>query len=167
MMTEGYFVHTYQLVGLVLKAYEIQPGPVYRAAGIQAEELRNPNDRVPAAKMEKLLSGLVEATGDTCVGLRFAEFLHPSNLGALGYAWLASSTLRSSLQRLVRYHRLFTPHRRCSLINDGREWTLSSLYLGPGATLSIRSDAAMAVVTKISRWHLGESATPLYRWMSW
>jgi hypothetical protein len=41
---------------------------------------------------------------DPCFGFKAAEVWHPSNLGALGYAMLASNTLRTSLERLDRYH---------------------------------------------------------------
>ena len=40
---------------------------------------------------------------DPCFGLRAGELWHPSHLNALGYAWLASATLREALHRLERY----------------------------------------------------------------
>jgi len=40
---------------------------------------------------------------DPCFAIDMAEFWHPSHMGALGYAWLASSTLRRAFNRAVRY----------------------------------------------------------------
>jgi len=45
---------------------------------------------------------------DPAFGLRAARCWHPSNLGVLGHAWLASSTLRTALNRLERYNRILT-----------------------------------------------------------
>jgi hypothetical protein len=38
--------------------------------------------------------------------LRAARFMHPSHLGALGHAWLASSTLRDALRLAKRFSRM-------------------------------------------------------------
>jgi hypothetical protein len=50
--------------------------------------------------MTKLIAALIE---DPTFGLEAAGIWHPSYFGALGYAWLASITLRKALGRLDRY----------------------------------------------------------------
>ena len=55
-----------------------------------------PGTRIPHTKAENLwrrVAGLIE---DPCFGLHAAKIWHPSHFNALGYAWLASSTLREA-----------------------------------------------------------------------
>ena len=43
---------------------------------------------------------------DPYFGLKGSEYFRPAHLGALGFAWLASSSLRTAFERLSRYARI-------------------------------------------------------------
>jgi AraC-like DNA-binding protein len=77
-------------------------GP-FRQAGLDPARLQDPNARYPFANIQRLWRLATEASGDPCFGLRVAGLCHPTTFHALGYAWMASSTLREAMQRLIRY----------------------------------------------------------------
>src|SRR5262245_13690329 len=75
-------------------------------AGIDPAMLRDPNARISSATMDRAMARAAALIPDPGFALRAARCWHPSNLGALGHAWLTSSTLRTGLQRLERFSRI-------------------------------------------------------------
>ena len=69
---------------------------------------------------DRFLARAAALIPDPAFGLRAARCWHPSNLGALGFAWLTSSTLRTGLQRLERFMRVLGERARFKL-TSGRE----------------------------------------------
>jgi AraC-like DNA-binding protein len=76
--------------------------------------------RLPYATLAAIRSRAVELIADPAVGLRSADQLHPSHMGPLGYAWLASATLLDGFRRLQRYGRMFNEHEQL-LVDEGPE----------------------------------------------
>ncbi|MGI9264942.1 MAG: AraC family transcriptional regulator [Gammaproteobacteria bacterium] len=77
-------------------------------SGMDPEILERPGGRVRMSAMTKLWKLAVEETGDDTLGLSAARRIQPASNHALGLAWLASSTLREALTRLVRFHRVLS-----------------------------------------------------------
>jgi len=102
-MSATVFAPTLGIVWKTLESQGIDPEPLYRELQIDPEVANNPEKRVPYNTIDLLRAKAVGLTGDPCFGLKIGCGWHPSYHGALGYAWLASSTLRSALQRLSRY----------------------------------------------------------------
>ena len=75
-------------------------------AGIDPELLRDPDARVPRASLTRLWQLAVAATGDPCFGLTATRYVAQTTFHALGYAVLASGTLKEALERVIRYRRL-------------------------------------------------------------
>ena len=86
----------YELYGLDAEA-------LFKEQGITLDQIRDPNARIPSRAWDALARRSAASIADPAFGLRAAHCWHPSNLGALGYAWLSSSTLRTGLARLTRY----------------------------------------------------------------
>lgn len=76
---------------------------VFAQLGLNQSVLRDLNQRIPVDKWDAIVRSVIHQVDDPCVGLHAARCWHPSDLGAFGYAWLASSSLRSALYRLQRY----------------------------------------------------------------
>ena len=87
----------------ILEAYKIDPDPLFQEAALNPELMRKPGGRYKIDNIDKVWHKAAEVIGDPCFGLKAAEVWHPSNFGALGYAMLASNTLRTALDRMVRY----------------------------------------------------------------
>lgn len=96
-----------QLIAEALRAdHGLDPAPVFAAAGIPLAPA--PGTRCPQARMERLWALAIEATGDPALGLAVGRRVTPGSLHALGFSWLASSTLAEALGRFCRYHRVIT-----------------------------------------------------------
>jgi len=89
-----------------LEARGIATSAILEAAALPRVPPNDPLARVPLASLQKLLDAAVTLTDDPYFGLYAAKFLHPSNLHALGYALLASGSLRELCGRLARHFRL-------------------------------------------------------------
>jgi AraC-like DNA-binding protein len=93
------------LLAQALRSRDVDPAPLFAAAGIDMPGAADPGIRVPTIRMQTLWRLAVEATGDPCLGLVAARHFQPAALHGLGFAWLASDTLYAALERLVRYSR--------------------------------------------------------------
>jgi AraC-like DNA-binding protein len=92
----------------MLRCYGVDPEPLFAAAGITRDDIRNPAGRIPRDRLMQVKEQALELVRDEAFGVRYTEVFHPSHLGPLGYAWLSSSTLRSALSKLQRYSRLIS-----------------------------------------------------------
>lgn len=149
------------LIARALHASGCEPAPLFQTAGIDFEEMANPAARIPMSRLQALWSLAVETTGDQCFGLRAAEQLQPVMLHGLGFAWLASDSLRDALNRLVRYSRLINTAIAVRL--EDWETTVELVVTGPEkwpGFVYAASDAGMAIFLKMCRITAGEGVTP-------
>ncbi len=88
--------------------YDIDPQPIFAAAGIPLEPPASPQLRYPLTGIRKLWQLAREATGDEAIGLKTGYYAKPTQFYAFGYSWLASATLLGGLKRLTRYYKLLS-----------------------------------------------------------
>jgi AraC-like DNA-binding protein len=89
-----------------LEATGIDPGPLFRDNGIDPETMFDAGARIPHDTFDKVCNEAFKLSGDPDFDLKGAEYFRPAHLGALGFAWLASSSLRTAFQRLSRYSKV-------------------------------------------------------------
>lgn len=102
-------------VGAIIRALEargVATAAILDAAEMSQMPSNDPLSRVPLSSLQKLLEAAVELTGDPYFGLYAAKFMHPANWHALGYALLASSSLRDFCERLARHFRILSTTTR-------------------------------------------------------
>lgn len=87
-----------------LDALELDSATLCAAAGIEAVEADNAHATFALGATLRLWALALEATGDPALGLRVSRFVSPSAFHALGYALVASASLREVFERIVRYH---------------------------------------------------------------
>lgn len=121
----------------------------------------DPNARVPLADFEKLWLRLDEISQDKCLGLLVAHNWHPSHLGALGYAWLASSTLRTAFGRLVRYARMISEGVSFSVEETATEFSVIANRKPVERNPTIAMDAIMALLMSMCRANHGDELRPI------
>ena len=98
-MSETVFAPSLNLLSALLKKMQIDPQVCIENTldrPIDQKLLQDPKARVSYRDTEKIWLALEQAAGDQCPAIRVTELIHPSYLGALGYAWLASSSLRTA-----------------------------------------------------------------------
>jgi AraC-like DNA-binding protein len=145
-----------------LESYGIEPADMFRRAGLDPNKLYDPNARYRDARIYKLWQLAVQATRDPYIGLKVASLWHPSTAHALGYAWLASATLKDALERTVRYFRIMNDKEQLTLEESDEEFRL--IIENPVAdypTAPEDLDASFAVLIHLCRMCHGDSFEPL------
>jgi AraC-like DNA-binding protein len=151
------------VVAKTLDARGVDSRALFRRAGLDPDDLRDPNARFPFLGMQKVWALAVEETGDPCFGLSIVRNLHPTSLHALGFSWLASASLRDGFSRLSRYARIVSSVIAIDL--DCPEESACRLRVTtPGFdldTVPASRDAGMASLVRLCRSSCGEQFHPL------
>ena len=96
------------IIKRTLEDYGVDINPLLNSCGIDVKAISNPESRVSVKRMQTLWKLSVEACKDPCFGFNAGLNIQPSALHGLGFAWLASDTLRDALERLVKYSSLLS-----------------------------------------------------------
>lgn len=147
-----------------LEDYGIDYCPLFREAGLDPDLLQDPNARYHYTHIAKLFHLAVDATGDECFGLKASRHWHPTTLHALGYAWLASHTLREALGRLERYLKIVSNVGKLYFLHDDDTYTVRFGELLPrfdGIEHPAQIDLAFAVLVRMCRVSCDDKFTPL------
>ncbi len=135
-----------------LEAAGIPSEPVLLRAGFAKGAFDDPNLRHPQYATQALWREAREAFHDPACGLRISCHVRPTTFHALGYAVLASVTLREALERLVHYSSLVGDGARLGLQADADSARLS-FVLAPGAKGMPPEgiDAVMSLIVRTCR----------------
>ena len=93
----------------------VDPVPLFRKHGIESSTVFDQGSRVSYLKLDRVMAEAVEQSGDPFFSLKEAKYLLPSHLGPLGFAWLASTSLRSAFQRVQRYIKVLNENMQVTL----------------------------------------------------
>ena len=145
------FAPTLGVIWKQLEGYGIDPEPLFREEGINPEAMFDQGARIPLVQYQKLDLKAAELSGDPFFGLKGAEYFRPAHLGALGFAWLASSSLRTAFQRLSRYARIINEKLTITLAEDEQFYYVSIDAQLPLLNERIREDGQLATLLKICR----------------
>lgn len=151
-----------QIIWRLIEFHGLDPASLFREADIDPETIRDPHARIDNRRGDVLLRLAAERIPDPAFGLHGTHCWHPSNLGALGYAWLASSTLHKGLARLVRFWRIINVEANIQLrqTRDGVEFLRGSSRSDPIAD-AVGGDIAIAIIVDMCRMNYGNALTPL------
>lgn len=109
----------------ILEDYNQDPKSVFKKAKLDPALMYQPGARYPLDKITVLWNEMENVIKDPCFGLNAAKGWHPSNFGLLGYALLMSTCLRTTLERLIRFHRVISDARYGVLVEDKKNGTLT------------------------------------------
>jgi len=143
-----------------LEGYGINPKPLFEEAGIDPEAMFDQGARISIKQYQRLDLKAAELSGDPFFGLRGAQYFRPAHLGSLGFAWLASSSLRTAFQRLSRYARVINEKLTIELEEDGRFFYVSIDAQLPMLSERIREEGQLAILVKICRVIAGKDFKP-------
>ncbi len=146
----------------ILEEYGIDPDPVFRRVDLDPQLLFEPGARYPLSGISSLWLEMGRLIDDPCFGLKTAEHWHPSHFGTIGYAMLASASVRNGLERLIRFHRVVSDAQFGELIEDKTDnslhvklnWHQEAPWT-PG-----REDAAMTFILSICRLNFNRPLNP-------
>lgn len=125
-------------------------------AGIPADVLTDPEGRVPREALTRLWQLAVAETGDPAFGLLAARHTLQTTFHALGYAVLASATLREAIERIIRHRRLIGEILQMRIDDDGEvSRFVVDVSSGRGLVPWEAVDALLAVSVRQARQLLG------------
>jgi AraC-like DNA-binding protein len=146
----------------MVEMHGIDAHALVRAAGVDSATLRDPSARLPSSKWDSLVARAAALISDPAFALRAARCWHPSNLSALGHAWLTSSTLRTGLQRLGRYSRIVGEKAQIELTDtrEGLRVVYDHRRRDP-LLRAIGTDLALSMILDMCRMNYGASLRPV------
>ena len=145
-----------------IETYGLNAEAMFKEVGLDPEKLYKPNARYKDTNLYQLWKLAVHRTGDPSFGLTVAQSWHPTNAHALGFSWLASTTLLDALQRLERYIRVLSDKNNVSVQIMGGE--VKFVLVNPVTTCPSadeHNDANLALVVRLCRTSYGEEFNPI------
>jgi len=131
-------------------------------AGLDPQLMDDPNARYPLSGTTRLWALAVQASGDPAIGLRVSRFVSPTTFHALGYALVASGSLREVFERIVRYHPVVSDALTLQLSRDEDRYRFSlDVPQGRPAPAFEAIDAFAAIYVRTCRNRLGRDYAPL------
>lgn len=161
-MTHTGLLSAAQIWSKLFRANGLDADQLWQEAGVRPVATDDPNARAPLRHLDAaLLLAASRITGEGW-GLRIAQCWHPGNLGVLGHAWLASSTLRTGLTRLTRYWRIVGTRAgtRIDATGQGLRFSYSLPPCDP-VVETILPDCVLSLVMEMCRVNSGERILPL------
>lgn len=137
-----------EVVARTLETYQIDSKELFESLGLPPEPFKNPDGRVPLDAMEEIWAETERLTRNPCIGFEVGMNFHTSNLHAVGYAWLASATLREAMERLIRYQRLLSTASDMDVSEDEDGF---HLQIDPAPGIDFGDDAAFTAVISMAR----------------
>lgn len=159
-MSLTHFAPATSLLWKYLESVDINPEPIYKKAGIKPELLLNPNARISIGCVDALWERAAGVIEDPCFAIKMAEFWHPSQMGALGYAWLASSTLRRAFNRAVRYIHVVTEDLNLDVADTPAGLKVSVDLEDSIFTLPQHHDLTLTIIMHMCRFNFSEELIP-------
>lgn len=150
------------LIWKALQAHGFDSYAIFKRAGLDRSKLSDGNARYRLSEMTKLWGVVIEETNNPCFGIEVGKRWSPTTFHALGFAWLASHTLKDALQRLVRYSQIVNNSLYAKLEEHGKElhFILDTSedksvihYAGP--------EAGLVTIITMCRILCGENYSPL------
>ncbi len=155
---DHFYVPTLNTVWNVMVKYGIDPQPIFENFGLQEEELQDSNKRCHAYIEIALWHHAQNIIKEPCLGLSAGrDTWHPSQMGTLGYAWLASSSLERAFHRLSRFHHIVTNAYEIETRKTNSLYTILIQYSSHNPAFQARSESIMAALLCMSRMNFGHS----------
>ena len=159
---ETFLASTGRILMRVLDRYGIDAGKFIGAGGFSPDAFADPAARLPTKVVDAAVTGAAALIPNPAFALDAARCWHPSDLGAFGFAWLASSTLRTALQRLQRYTRILGETGRFHLETESRG--VRGVYdprRKDALVAALMVDFSFALTIDLCRMNFGASLRPL------
>jgi AraC-like DNA-binding protein len=144
-----------------IEDYGIDAEPLFRKHGIPKSTLFDHNARISDLKIDRISAEVVKQTEDPFFGLKEEKYFLPSHMGPLGFAWLASTSLRSAMERLQRSIKVLHEQLEIEISEKPDTLIVSANASSPYADPVYRADAQLAILTRMCRFICGDEWNPV------
>jgi len=146
-----------ELCSKLFKAHGINPEKIFKPLHINIKELKTTDRRIKSSIANTIWDDAEELIGNGYFALDAYKYWHPGCMGALGYAWLSSLTLREGFHRLIRYIKVLNSETGIEVDETGDEIIVSyEEHYSVG-----RSAFAMSLLMHICRINYQEELSPV------
>lgn len=153
---DHFYVPTLNTVWNVMVKFGIEPEPIFENFGLSEQDLQDSNKRCHAYIEIALWHHAQNIIKEPCLGLSAGrDTWHPSQMGTLGYAWLASSTLESALHRLSRFQHMVTNAYEVEIEKTDKLCIVSIVYSPHNPAFQARSESIIATLLCMCRMNYG------------
>lgn len=141
----------------------LEPAPIFADAGIPAEHVGDPHQRIPSDQLSRLWNVITSISGDEAIWLTSSDSPRPATLDLLTYTMMTAPNLGVALQRFVRYLRVISDAASFKLVPDGARglWLTLSIEGGELAVPRQRCEFTLVTILNICRWIGGKSINPV------
>ena len=150
-----------QAFASALEAAGVDPQEIFSEVGVGAQVTSDPLKRISNAEVSQLFHASVRATGNPCFGIEVGERMQPGNLHALGFAMLASVTLRDFYNRVCNYYRVVS--RNADFEQEEEDG--ASVLVARNLALSVcneTQDAWLTMMVRFLRFLYQQELNPLW-----
>lgn len=155
---DHFYVPTLNSVWNVIEKFGVDPGPIFENFGLYEQDLQDSNKRCHAYIEIALWHHAQNIIKKPSIGLSAGrDTWHPSQLGTLGYAWLASSTLERAFHRLSRFQHLVTNAYEVDLEKTETLYIVSIRYSKQNPAFQARSESIISTLLCMSRMNFGNN----------
>jgi AraC-like DNA-binding protein len=145
----------------VISNFGLDPKPLFEQAGIDLGLRLDVSARVSARQLDEIVWHAKRQSNDDAFAFKLAAQLHPSYLGALGYAWMTSATLRKAFERLSRHTALVYDELRVPLEDRDGEFHVIIESNETGLhDPALRERGKMAIAVQLCRMVYGDTFNP-------
>ncbi len=140
--------------------YSVDVDGLLEKAGIEPEQLSDPEYLIPFFRVGGFFLELLRETGDDGLGLAIGASVQARSYHVLGYAILSSGTIAEAIDRLIRYEQLAGKLGKTSMV-DGDPVKLQWHCPFEGPWSRYVKEAAIAGWVTFGRSLVADSAKPL------
>ena len=116
-------------ISTALEQCGVDPRVIFDKCGVPLQTTTDPMLRLTNDEISRLFKASVEATSDPSFGLLVGQSMHPGNLHALGYALMASTSLRDYAQRLSDYYKIVSQSAEIRVEEEPNEFLIITRVL--------------------------------------
>lgn len=146
-------------IATALEQQGVDAEAIFNSCDVPLPTTTDPMLRLTNSEISKLFKASVEATGDPGFGLLVGEGMHPGNLHALGYALMASTSLRDFCQRLQNYYTIVSQSARIRTEETADEFLLITQAAAPDICWETQ-DAYTALMLRFIRFIYSPAFNP-------
>jgi len=153
------------LIGMIwrgIESYGIDPRLVITGSIYQPGKVSGHGDRINFSVVESVVLDALRLIDDPAFGLRVGESLLPSHLGPLGFAWMASSTLKAAIERLQRFGRMYSEQEEMVTSEGHGVFKVEQRLRHNSLIEETVADAQQAALLTLCRTSFGKSLTPVF-----
>jgi len=144
-----------------LESYGIDPRQVIDEVHYRPGERTLMSRRVNFTDYDAAIARAYDLVGDPAIGIRSAQFVHPSHLGALGLAWLTSPNLRAAIRLGQRLRRMYDQQIEIQLLELHDRVRVVYEMSQQSARPEAVADSQLAGLLTMCRLNFGAALMPL------